>query len=83
MKIKINSDDNLPLGKTLNMQNVVTPTKSVFNKNCNHYYYETFLEKFSFNIKMLYYARIDVSQSINVKKTTTLKSVLFVTIGIF
>ena len=35
MKIKINSDDYLPLEKTLNILIVVTIIKSVFNKNCN------------------------------------------------
>lgn len=47
-KIKINSDDYLPLEKTPNMHNVVALVKSVFNKNQNHYYYQTFLEKGSY-----------------------------------
>ena len=33
------------LGKTLNLQNVITLIKSVFNKNKNHYYFNIFLEK--------------------------------------
>ena len=48
-KIKINSDDTLTLEKTLNIENLVTLTKSVFNKNHNHYYCETLLELFSYN----------------------------------
>ena len=43
-KIKIDSDDNLPLEKTLNMYNFLILIKSVFNKNHNHYYYQKFLE---------------------------------------
>ena len=40
MKIKINSDDDLPLEKALNMHNVVILIKSFFKKNHNHYYYQ-------------------------------------------
>ena len=43
----MNSDDDLPLEKTLNMQNVVILIKLVFQKSHNHYYYEIFLEKCS------------------------------------
>ena len=32
-KIKIDSDDTLTLEKTLNIENLVTLTKSVFNKS--------------------------------------------------
>ena len=39
MKMKINSDNNLTLEGTLKIQNVVTLTELVFNKNYNHYYY--------------------------------------------
>ena len=38
MKIKSNSYNDLPLGKTLNMDNVVILIKSVLNKNHNYYY---------------------------------------------
>ena len=39
MKMKIDSDNNLTLEGTLKIQNVVTLTELVFNKNYNHYYY--------------------------------------------
>ena len=39
MKIKSNSDNDLPLEKTLDMDNVVILIKSVLNKNHNHHYY--------------------------------------------
>ena len=45
MKMKINSDDDLPLEKILNMYNSKILIKSVSNKNHNHYYYQTVLEK--------------------------------------
>lgn len=46
MKIKTNSDDDLE--KTLNVHDVVIFIKSVFYKNCNHYHYPWFLERCSF-----------------------------------
>ena len=47
----INSDDELPLEKKLNMHNVLIHIKSttVFNKNYNHYYYLVLLKEFSYN----------------------------------
>ena len=39
MKIKFDSDDDLPLEKTLNIHNAVILFKSVFNKSHNHYLY--------------------------------------------
>ena len=41
-KIEINSDDDLPSKKSLNIQNAVMLIKSVFNKNHNLYYYESY-----------------------------------------
>lgn len=46
-KIKINSDDDIPLGKTETMHNVIISIKSVLNKNYNHYFYIAFLVKCS------------------------------------
>ena len=71
-KIKINSDDDLPLQKTLIINNEEMLIKSVFNKSYNQYYYQVFLKKCSYkfsewmnNIKMLYYNRIDVPERID------------------
>ena len=36
MKIRINSDDNLPLQKTLSIQNVIIFLGSIFNDNHNY-----------------------------------------------
>ena len=46
-KIKIDSDDDLSVEKTLTLHNVVILIQSVFNKNQNQYCYNIFLEKFS------------------------------------
>lgn len=47
--MKIDSDDGLPLGKRLNMHNIVILIKSLFNVNYDyyyhHYYCQVFLEK--------------------------------------
>ena len=44
-RIKTDSDDSLPLGKTLTLVNVKIPNKSVFNEDKNHYYSNRFFEK--------------------------------------
>ena len=46
-KIEINSDDNMPL-QTMTLHNEIILIKSVFNKDQNHYYYNIFLEKYSY-----------------------------------
>ena len=38
-KIKINSNDGLPLEKTITTHNVAVLIQSAFNENYNHYYY--------------------------------------------
>ena len=47
--------------------------KFVFYKISNHYYYETFLEKCLCNSFMLYYNRNDISEGVDVNKTSTSK----------
>ena len=36
--MKVNSDDSLPIEKTLTLQNVIILISSVFNKDQNYYY---------------------------------------------
>ena len=43
-RTKIDSCDSLPREKILTFNNVIIQIKSVFNKNLNHYYCNTFLE---------------------------------------
>ena len=44
MKIKFNSDDNLPLNKTLKLQNITINIRSVFEDN-GKYYPQVFLDE--------------------------------------
>ena len=46
-RIKIDSHDSLPLGKTLTLDNIIILITSVVNNNQIHYYYNIFLEKCS------------------------------------
>ena len=44
MKIKFNSDDDLPLNKTIEIRNVIIVARAVFNEN-NKYYPQVFLDE--------------------------------------
>ena len=44
MKIKINSDENLPLIKILKLHNMTIVTRSIFQED-NKYYPKVFLDK--------------------------------------
>ena len=50
-RIRIDSYNSLPKGKTLTFHNVIILIKSVFNKNKSHYQYNIFLEKGSYQNK--------------------------------
>ena len=70
-KIKVNSDDDLPLEKMLN--NVAILNRSISDRKHIHYYYHFFREMFIQVIyKMLYYERINISRSIDVNETGAL-----------
>ena len=43
-KIKVDSYDSLPLGKTTTLHNIIILINSVFNRNQNNYYCNIFLE---------------------------------------
>ena len=59
------------LEKTSILHNVIILIKLVFNKDKNNYYYNIFFKKCSYNnINRLYYDRIDVSEGIDVNKTS-------------
>ena len=49
-KIKVDSYDSLPIEKRLAVHNVIILIKSVLNKDKNHYYYNIFLEKCSYQL---------------------------------
>ena len=67
MKIKLNSDDNLPL-KAFEFYNMIIVVRSVFHKG-NNYYQKAFLGECLYKLKMLKYDKIDVFEGNNVKKT--------------
>ena len=46
-KIRVDSDDSLPLEKAITFRNIIILMKSVFSKNKNIYCYNIFLEKTS------------------------------------
>ena len=48
--IKVDFDDSFPLEETLTLHNDIIHIKSVFNKDPNLYYYNTFLEKCSYQL---------------------------------
>ena len=50
VKNKVDSYDSLPIEKTLTLHNVIISIKSVLNKDHNHYYYNIFLEKRSYQL---------------------------------
>ena len=48
--------------------------KSVFNKDKNHFSYNVFLEKYSYNnVTIIYYGRTDVFEGIDFNKTNESK----------
>ena len=49
-RIKVDSKDCLPLEKTLAIHNAIILIKSVFKKNQNYYYYNIFLETYSYQL---------------------------------
>ena len=49
-KIKVDSYDTLPIEKIFTLDNVIMHIKWVLNKDQNHYYYNTFLEKCSYQL---------------------------------
>ena len=65
MKIKFNSDDDLPLNKPLKLHLITIVIRSFFEED-GKLYLKVFLD----GMKMLEYDRIDISVEINVNKTS-------------
>ena len=61
MKIKFSSDDDLPLNKQLKFINLTIIVRTVFEEY-GKYYSQIFLDKSLYELKMLQYERIDVSE---------------------
>ena len=49
-KIKVDSYDSLTIAKNLALHNAIIFIKTVLNKDQNHYYHNTFLEKCSYHL---------------------------------
>ena len=67
MKIKFDSDDNLPLNKILKFRILTIIIRNIFEKD-GKYYPQIFLDDCLYEIQMLEYNRVDVSEGINVNK---------------
>ena len=80
MKIKFNSDDDLPLNKTLKLHNMTIIIRSFFEED-GRYYPQVFLEECLYELWMLEHDRIDISEGIDVQKTNASKE-YDITIGI-
>ena len=72
IKIKFNSDDNLPLNKTLKIHNMTVVIRSVFQED-DKYYSQVFLDVCLHKLEMLEYDRIDISEGIDVNKPNASK----------
>ena len=74
MKIKSNSDDELPLNKTTEIRSITIVVRVVFHeKILSTRFFRWMSELIITNIKMLYYDRTDVSEGIFVNKTSESK----------
>ena len=73
MKIRFESDDNLPLGKILKFHMVAVVMRSVFKEDGKYYWQVFFGWMFVAVITMLHYDRIDVPEGIDINKTDASK----------
>ena len=85
MKIKIDSDEDLPLEKTLRMYKIRVLIKSVFNRNHNHYYCVLLSEKFLYKQRKKCYIMTDLTflTVLMLIRQVHLKNVLFSTNSMF
>ena len=72
MKIKFNSDDDLPLHKILKLHMITIIVRSVFEED-GKYYPQIFLDECLYEIYMLEYDRIDILDGIDINKTNASK----------
>ena len=84
MKIKFNSDDELPLNKTIETPSMIIIVRTVFHEN-NKYYPQVSLEECLYKLRIIWKCYILI-ELMFVKelmlKQVHQKSVIFVTIGI-
>ena len=83
MKIKFDSDDNLPLSKTIEIPIVTIAIRAVFHEN-NKYYPEVFLDEFLYKtLKCYSMIELRFMKELTLKEQVYQKSLMFVNIGIF
>ena len=71
MKIKFNSDDNLPLNKMLKLHTLTVIVRSVFEESST-YNLQVFFRRL-YELWMLEYDRIDISEGIDINRTNASK----------
>ena len=82
MKIRFGSDDDLPLGKTLNILDMIIVTASVYEKN-GKYYPHIFLHKCFYELQKWYNMKeLMFQKELTFTKQIHQKNVCFVSIGI-
>ena len=82
MKIKFNSDDNLPLNKVLNLHSLTIFFRSAFPEDGKNYP-RIFLDECLYKLQMLEYDRIVISEKNDISKANAPNSFIFVITGIF
>ena len=82
MKIKCNSDDDLPLNKTPEMCNMIVVVRAVFHEN-NKYYPQAFLMNGYVSYKRYILIELTFVKKIMLIRQMNKKSAIFFTIGIF
>ena len=72
MKIKFNSNDDLPLNRILKLHNLTIFVKSVFEED-GKYYPQVFLDECLYEVEILEHNRIDISEVTDRNKTNASK----------
>ena len=72
MKIKFNSDDNLPLNKVRKLDNLTIVVRSFFQE-VSKYHTQVFLVECLYELKMLEHDRRKISEGIDINKTNASK----------
>ena len=77
MKIKFDSDDDLPLNKQLKFPTMAIVVRSVFEDE-GKFYLQVYLDECLFELWMLEYDRIDISEIIGINKTSASKEIFVI-----
>ena len=72
MKIRFESNDSLPLNKTLKLHNLTIVIRSVFQED-GKYYLQVFLDECLYQLQILEYERNNIPQGIDVNKASASK----------